>query len=155
MLFLAEVFARPGVRVAALETPKEIDKDRFAAYAFYANDTLNKLALINTNLYYANSMEDFSVAFDILGMLENTSRTRGHGGSVHESDEKHAWVKRMTAPFVDTKDTSQATWAGQSFENGDVLGVLDIEKVDNSGMVRVRGSEAVLILFNKADVYGI
>jgi hypothetical protein len=31
MLFLAEAFARPGVQIAALETPKGIDKDRFAA----------------------------------------------------------------------------------------------------------------------------
>jgi hypothetical protein len=111
--------------------------------------------LINTNPYYANSTEDFSVAFNISSTSENTRHTSGYGGLLHESDEKHAWVKRMTAPSVDTKDTSRSTWAGQSFENGDALGELDIERVDGNGIVRVRGSEAVLIFFNKIDVYGI
>lgn len=154
LLFLAEAFARDGVRVAALETPSGLDPDRFAAYAFYAGNKLNKLALLNMNPFYPNSTEDYSASFDVLSMSEKYGHSKGYGGSGHKGGEKHAWVKRMTAPYVNTQDTSQSTWAGQSFEDGSAVGELDIEKVGRDGMVTVRGSEAVLIYYDEDDVYG-
>jgi hypothetical protein len=58
-------------------------------------------------------------------------------------------LKRMTAPHVDEKDTSKATWAGQSFENGTAVGDVEIEELGADRFVNVRGSEAVLVFFGK------
>lgn len=70
------------------------------------------------------------------------------GGSCSGSrDEGEARVKRMTSPGLDSKDVSQVTWAGQSFENGTAMGVEVVEGLQNGTMVTVPGSEAVLVFF--------
>lgn len=63
----------------------------------------------------------------------------GGGGEVR--------VKRMTAPGLDSKDSSAATWAGQSFEDGTASGEEVVEGLEDGRTVTVRGSEAVLVFF--------
>lgn len=138
-LFLVEALSSPDTRVRALDTPEGLSQDHFSAYAFYVDSSLSKLALINMMPYYANSTSDYTASFDV---------------SQHCGPQGKAWVKRMTAPYVDTGDTQMVTWAGQSFETGSVVGDVEIEEVGRDGVVKVRGSEAVLVLFNKEDVYG-
>ena len=137
-LFLVEALSSPDTRVRALETPTGLSQDHFSGYAFYVKGRLNKLALINMTPYYVNSTSDSTVSFDV---------------SQHCGRHSKAWVKRMTAPYVDTVDTRQATWAGQSYADGDPVGEVSIEDIGRDGLVEVRGSEAVLVLFNEENVY--
>ncbi|KAK4502634.1 hypothetical protein PRZ48_006060 [Zasmidium cellare] len=140
LLFLAEAFAVEGTRVVALETPAGLSEDHFAGYAFYHNERLTKLALLNLTPYYANSTSDFTASFDI-GSL--TPRSYGR-----HFPRRQAKVKRLTAPHVDEKDSSKVTWAGQSFNGGVGEGNVVVEQVGKDGCVDVRGSEAVLIFFD-------
>ena len=59
---------------------------------------------------------------------------------------KHAIVKRMTSPGLDSKDVSRVTWAGQSYEDGTASGQEVVERLED-GRVRVRASEGVLVFF--------
>ena len=59
---------------------------------------------------------------------------------------KHARVKRMTSPGLDSKDVSRVTWAGQSYEDGTASGQEVIEELED-GRVRVRASDGVLVFF--------
>jgi hypothetical protein len=140
-LFMAEAFAIPETRVRALETPTGVSSERFAAYAFYMEDRLNKLALVNMQPYYANSTSDFSVQLD-LSELMPANRTE----SVH--------AKRLTAPYVNSGNTSLASWAGQSFPLGEPVGDMVVETVREGNLVSVRGSEALLVFFGD-NVYGL
>lgn len=137
-LFMAEAFAIPDTRVRQVQTPSGIDKDYFAAYAFYVNDRLNKLAIINSKPYYANSTSNFTVTLDI-------SR---YG---HSKKGSRAWLKRLSAPHVNEGNANQTTWAGQSFSEGHETGNFLVEAVGHDGLVHVRGSEAVLVFFDKRD----
>ena len=140
-LFLAEAFAIDGTKIRALDTPKGLSEDHFSAYAFYVNNTLSKVALINMTPYFANSTSDFSVEIDL------SQYYAGHRAG--------AWVKRMTAPYVDEGATTNVTWAGQSFEQGEPMGQMSIEHIGGSETLAVRGSEAVLVFLNHNDVYGL
>ena len=142
-LFLAEAFAVTGTRVQALETPEGLDSKHFAFYAFYVDGKLSKVALINMYLYYGNSTEDHTVTFDLSSQMGRWCK------------DGKAWAKRMTAPYVNEKDTTKTTWAGQSFESGAPAGEVDIEDVASNGIVQVRGSEAVLIFFDESEVHGL
>jgi hypothetical protein len=137
-LFMAEAFAIPDTRVRQVETPSGIDKDYFSAYAFYVKNKLNKLAVINSKPYYANSTSDFTVTLDISKYGHSKKGTR-------------AWLKRLSAPHVNEGDANMTTWAGQSFPEGHETGDLHIEPVERDGIVSIRGSEAVLIFFDKRD----
>lgn len=139
-LFLVESLRSQNTRVRALATPAELNEDHFSAYAFYVNDKLSKLALLNMRPYYANSTSDYTASFDVSRYCQK------HGT---------AWVKRMTAPYVDTGNAQIVTWAGQSFEDGNPAGEVSIEQIKADKIVKLRGSEAVLILFNEEDVYGL
>jgi len=143
-LFLAEAFATNGSRIQALSTPEGVDADYFAVYAFYDDDSLSKLAIVNMKPYYANSTSDFTVNIDL-----SACKSGGNSGI-----EQQAYVKRLTAPHVNEKDAANVTWAGQSFTDGSTTGQLNIETVPSGGIISVRGSEAVLIFFNKAEVRG-
>jgi len=139
LLFMAEALAVNGTRVQEVALPNEVDAESFVAYAFYVGDRLSKLALVNLAPYYANSTSDSTVSLDIS----------------HHSHAHRGWAKRMTSPFVDEKDSAKATWAGQSFENGTASGGLNIEEVGQGSVVRVRGSEALLVFFDQDEVYGL
>jgi hypothetical protein len=119
-LFMAEAFSTPDTRVRALDLPEDVNGERFAAYAFYVDDEINKVALINMQPYYANSTEDYTVSFKL-------PKGKGKKGK----NQKSVSLKRMTAPHVDEKDTSKSTWAGQSFENGTAVGEVEIEQLDD------------------------
>lgn len=137
-LFMAEAFGVEGTKVREVELPEGVNGERFAAYAFYEQEKLGKLALVNTNPFYANSTEDGTVSLDVSGYCE--------GGKV--------WVKRLTAPAVNEKDSTKTTWAGQSFPQGDAVGETVLEQVED-GVVSVRGSEAVLVFFDEAEANSV
>jgi hypothetical protein len=138
LLFLAEVFAKPKTRVLRLEAPVGVDRNRFSAYATYEGGRLSKLVLLNLNPYYAGSTNDFSLQIKI---TQSTGQTQ-------------PYVKRLTAPFTNEKDAAKVLWAGQSFKQGDASGNVNIERLPADGIVRLRGSEAVLISFD-SDVFGL
>jgi hypothetical protein len=139
-LFMAEAFAVEGTRVRALEPPAGISGERFAAYAFYVRERLGKLALVNMQPYYANSTLDFSVQVDLSELMPANSTECLH-------------VKRLTAPYVNSANSSAASWAGQSFPQGEPVGDMVVETVEGNS-INVRGSEAVLVFFD-GDVYGM
>jgi hypothetical protein len=136
-LFMAEAFAVKGTRVRALEPPAGVSGERFAAYAFYVEDRLNKLALVNMQPYYANSTSDFAVKVDLSEMVG-----RENGLS----------AKRLTAPYIQSGNSSQVSWAGQSFPQGEAVGDMEVETIGEDNVVSVRGSEAVLVFFGD-DIY--
>ncbi|KAK5128100.1 hypothetical protein LTR08_004205 [Meristemomyces frigidus] len=144
LLFLAEAFATEGTRIQALEAPEGVDGDSFAAYAFYDNDTLSKIALLNLQPYYANSTSDYSASIDISAHMHY----RWHG-------EPQAWVKRLTAPYVNSSNAADVKWAGQTFSNGTASGSVEVENVGRNGVVELRGSEAVLVFFDDKEVTGL
>lgn len=148
LLFLAEVFAGNATRVRALETPRDLDNEHFSAYAFYDADELSKLALINMKPYYANSTDDYTVEFDIFATQKRFAFRQSNG----MRQRKPVYLKRLTAPTVDEKRTERVTWAGQSFKTASPEGDVHIERVDADGIVKVRGSEAVLVLFDETQV---
>lgn len=142
LLFITEALgdgSGAGAQVAALETPAGLNEDHFSSYAFYEDNSLRKIALINMKPFYKNSTEDFTVTVDL------SQYTQDLGSP--------AQLKRMTAPSVDEGKTEVATWAGQSFKNGVATGELDIEEIGPDGLVQVRGSEAVLIFLDSSSVY--
>ncbi|KAJ0162386.1 Beta-glucuronidase [Colletotrichum tanaceti] len=141
-LFVAEAFAVPATRVRALPPPSGVSDESFAAYAFYVDDRLSKLALVNMKPYYANSTSDHTVRLDLSSLA-------------HAGRGDRARVKRMTAPYVNTGDARLSSWAGQSFPLGEPVGEVDIGTVGEDGVVAVRGSEAVLVFFNEDEVYGL
>lgn len=153
-LFLAEAFSSPKkverMHVAELPKPEGVNGDRFAAYAFYDAETgeMDKVALLNMNPFYNNST-DSSAKREPGLTLDLSSLIHNNGGQ-----KKHqAVVKRMTAPKVDEKDTNKATWAGQSFTQGQAQGEMKTEKLAKNGKIRVRDSEAVLIFLNSDSIY--
>jgi hypothetical protein len=141
-LFMAEAFATPGTRVRDLDPPYGVSSQFFAAYAFYSDDRISKLALINMKPYYANSTSDYAIRLDLSSLMH-----AGKGASVR--------AKRLTAPYVNTGDSGMSKWAGQSFPQGDPEGEIMIETVANDGMIDVRGSQAILVFFDDKDVYGL
>ncbi|KAF2152162.1 glycoside hydrolase family 79 protein [Myriangium duriaei CBS 260.36] len=134
-LFMGEVFASNDTRVRRLEAPSGVEDESFAAYGLYNDSQIKKLAIVNMKPYYANSTSDHSVTVDISSI----------GGT--------AWVKRLTAPHVDEQNSTCTTWAGQSFPLGIPIGEQSIEVANRS--VTVRGSEAVLVFFDKDQVIGL
>ena len=140
-LFMAEAFTTPGTRVRALDAPTGVDPESFAAYAFYVDDHISKLALVNMKPYYANSTSDFSVQLDLSSLT-------------HAGNGSYVRAKRLTAPFVNTGNSNLSTWAGQPFPLGKPVGDMEIETVSADAEVSVRGSEALLIFFDD-DVYGM
>lgn len=98
---------------------------------------MSKLALLNLNPYYANSTTDYTLRLD-LSMHE-------HGGQ--RAGKQQVYVKRLTAPYVDSRDAADVTWAGQSFSNATAGGQLRIQLLGGNNIVEVRGSEAVLVFF--------
>ncbi|KDN61933.1 putative glycoside hydrolase family 79 protein [Colletotrichum sublineola] len=141
-LFMAEAFAVPDTRVRALSPPPGVNSESFAAYAFYVNDQVSKLALVNTEPYYADSTSNYTVRLDLSTLMDP-----GKGGSVR--------AKRMTAPYVNTGDSNLSTWAGQAFPQGEPVGDMVIETIGADGAVEVRGSQAVLVFFNEEEIYGL
>ncbi|KAN0062510.1 hypothetical protein ACQY0O_005041 [Thecaphora frezii] len=143
--FVGQLFVAEAVgtgRVASLATSGG-EGERLAAYAIYGKEGegVRRVALINLAPVYANDADVRTVEFDVGGLVAASARRGG------------AWVKRMTAPSVDEKDSGRVRWAGQSFAQGEAVGEVEIERVARDGKVRVRGSEAVLVFFYDEDVY--
>jgi len=157
-LFMAEAFAVGDTRVRALALPPPpppsssslsaatVSSESFSAYAFYVKDRLSKVALVNMKPYYANSTSDFSVQIDLSAAAV--------AAAANSTGSQTLRLKRLTAPHVDTKNNSLTSWAGQAFPMGEPVGQMVVETVAKDRVVRVRGSEAVLVFFDD-HVYGI
>ncbi|KAI9154672.1 Beta-glucuronidase [Paramyrothecium foliicola] len=141
LLFLAEVFSISNTRIQPLEAPEGVNSDHFLAYAAYHDWKLSKLILINMHPFYAKSADDYSVRLQIQTC-----------GDIQQSQPV---VKRLTAPSVNEKDTENVLWAGQSFKQGDPDGAMDLEILADDGTVTLRGSEAVIVLFEGDTVYSL
>ncbi|KAI7645799.1 hypothetical protein KC318_g19805, partial [Hortaea werneckii] len=147
-LFLAEAFSTGGTRIQNLTVPSGVDPDYFAAYAFYDDDALSKLAIVNMHPYYANSTQDFSASIDLSEHIHSSKGWHGwHGwhGWSKEEGKQDVYAKRLTAPYTDETDAAKVTWAGQTFINGTADGEVQKERIGKDGVVHVRGSEALLI----------
>lgn len=140
-LFIAEAFATPNTQIAAVATPAGVDPDYFSAYAFYNHNKLSKLAILNLNPYFANSTSSYTIKFDI------------SGAQTHAGKNQPVFVKRLTAPHVDEGNGNKTTWAGQTFPRGKAKGNMEIEEVGTDGVVKVRGSEAVLVFFGEDGIF--
>lgn len=164
-LVLAEAFGKSGeTRVSTLPVPQGADPDRFAAFGFWdpvasssknnghdheygdgnSNETPDRVLLLNTQPYFFNSTSDGTVSVDISSLLPRPKKQHDNA----KGSQKGILAKRMTSPYVDTKNSSQCTWAGQSFEQAFTKGKLSIEQVKSYGhgtTVDVRGSEALLV----------
>ncbi|TKA25453.1 hypothetical protein B0A50_06320 [Salinomyces thailandicus] len=150
-LFLAEAFATEGTRIQNLTVQDGVDQDYFAAYAFYDKDTLSKLAIINLHPYYANSTSDYTASIDLLAYAHQSHdewQGKGWYGRHGERGGKQPYLKRLTAPYTNEKDEAKVTWAGQAFTNATANGAVRTERLGWEGVVRVRGSEAVLVFLN-------
>ncbi|KAF4550030.1 Glycosyl hydrolase family 79 C-terminal beta domain-containing protein 3 [Elsinoe fawcettii] len=137
-LFMAEVFRVEGTRVQEVAAPEGVNEERFSAYALWEGEEVRKLVVLNTELYYGNTTTDGTVELDV---------------SAYATGEK-VWVKRLTAPAVNEKDSTKATWAGQAFPQGDAVGETLVEEVTGN-VVRVRGSEAVLVFFDETEATAV
>ncbi|KAF2227320.1 glycoside hydrolase family 79 protein [Elsinoe ampelina] len=132
-LFMAEALGVEGTRV--LEVKGGETGERFAVYAlFRPGGGVGKLVLVNSTPWYGNTTQDGTRE---VGLGEYTLGAK-------------AWVKRLTAPKVDEKDGAKTTWAGQAFPLGEAVGEAVVEEVEG-GVVRVRGSEAVLVFFDEDE----
>ncbi|KAH8822707.1 hypothetical protein DL96DRAFT_1714151 [Flagelloscypha sp. PMI_526] len=134
-LFLAEAIGKTGQsQIQRLPTPTGLDDQKFAAYAIYENSKPARLALIN--MAFVNSTIPHDDPKIVQVDLQDWLQQKSHTNSVA--------AKRMTAPGIDTKQSDLVTWAGQAWTNGTAFGREEVEKVNN-GLVKVRGSEAVLV----------
>jgi len=95
--------------------------------------------------YYANSTEDFTISVNVAA---HAAAARGHRPSLGPQ----AYVKRLTAPHIDEGNSSVVTWAGQEFSHGMAQGTIDVEHAGRDGIVRVRGSEALIVFFGQEDM---
>ena len=68
-----------------------------------------------------------------------------HTGSA-DASSRNIKVKRMTAPGLDSKNSSTATWAGQSYENGTARGEEVVEELEGT-TITLQGSETALLFF--------
>ncbi|PNS14917.1 hypothetical protein CAC42_2146 [Sphaceloma murrayae] len=130
-LFMAEVFGGGETQVREVRA-EGLEAERIAVYALYEGQSLEKLVVVNSRLFYGNTTEDGRVSLDVARYAVN--------GKV--------WVKRLTAPSVNEKDNTKTSWAGQSFPQGDAVGTAVVEEVGD-GLVKVRGSEAVLVFLDE------
>ncbi|KAK7753390.1 hypothetical protein SLS62_004680 [Diatrype stigma] len=142
LLFLTEVFSQPKTRILPLEAPAGLDPDRFSGYVMYQGDEPTKLVLLNLEPYYLNSTTDFSINVDISSYIEETKLS-----------SPRVNMKRLTAPSIDETDSNKVTWAGQSFKNGDSTGYVEIEQLSTDNIVKVRGSEGVIVFLREDSVY--
>ena len=129
-LILAEAIGKSGTsQVVHVSPPANVSTDHFAAYAIYERKKLARLALINFSIYNKTATNNEAPGI----------RVRiGTGG------KKRSWLKRLTAPGLDEKNSDLVTWAGQTYTNGSASGKLNVEPVDDD-IVWIRDSEAVLI----------
>ncbi|KAJ7685454.1 hypothetical protein DFH06DRAFT_1264692 [Mycena polygramma] len=137
-LFLAEMVGRSrSSQLFALSAPHGVSPDLFAAYAVYDGGVPARIAVINWNTFNSTMGEAgvnaTSVSLDISGLVKRRKVT----------------LKRLTAPGSDAKDADFVTWAGQAWTNGTAAGNEEIETVVD-GKIRLRGSEAVLVLVQVA-----
>ncbi|KAI0259905.1 hypothetical protein BC834DRAFT_926115 [Gloeopeniophorella convolvens] len=129
-LFIAEAVGSSGVsQLAPVALPANPD---LAVYAIWDSGLLTRLALIN--MAHRNVTTAPADADAVAVTVDLSSLGVGSGAN----------VKRLTAPGMDSTDSTAATWAGQSYASGIAQGSEVIEKT-SQGKVDIAGSEAVLV----------
>jgi Glycosyl hydrolase family 79 C-terminal beta domain len=135
-LFVAETVGSSGQsRLSYISIPPQ---PQLAVYAVWEEDRLDRFAILNL----ANRNASMS-ASDAVALEANIDLSPYLQGG-------EAKVKRMTAPGMDSTDTQTATWAGQSYADGTAAGDESVEQTQN-GVVRVAGSEGVLVFLNSSN----
>ncbi|KAF9485196.1 hypothetical protein BDN70DRAFT_871592 [Pholiota conissans] len=106
---------------------------QLVAYGFWdsSHSFPSKLALLNMQIFnQTNSAPRPAVQFDITAFRrDGTSPVR---------------IRRLQAPGADVVTANSTTWAGQTFASGLAEGKL-VEEKQNSGIISVQASEAVLV----------
>ncbi|KDQ57014.1 glycoside hydrolase family 79 protein [Jaapia argillacea MUCL 33604] len=126
-LLITEAVGSSGQsQISLIPTPSN---PQLAVYAIWDNSILSRMAILNLSTRNVTSSQDAGeVVVDLSEYVSGSGAT----------------VKRMTAPGLDSKDSSLVTWAGQSYENGTASGMEVIETLQG-GSVTVKGSEGVLV----------
>lgn len=117
---------------------------QLAAYAIYdssiSSTRVSRLAVLNLSPATSNGTTTDSVG-DVVSQNVSIDLTEFVLGK--ESGEVR--VKRMTAPGLEVTNTSQVTWAGQSYVSGEPDGTEIVEQLEQGNVVNVRASEGVLV----------
>ena len=169
-LLLAEAIGTGNKsRILALDPPSGADARYFYAAAVYDESVPGgtgpaRLILINTEPYTEQNeapagssgfdaskfSRDNAVTFDFSSLLSAGSKAISSGSG---NTNNKIQAKRLTAPYVDTKETHLVTWAGQSYKYAAPEGPVAIEDLSSaSGKITLRNSEAVLV-FLRGDPF--
>ena len=135
-LLITEAVGSSGnSRLSLIDTPEH---PQLAVYAVWDKQDLSRLVFLNLANRNASTTADeaekLAVSVDLSDYVGNTRK----GSEVK--------VKRMTAPGIDSKDSSKVVWAGQSYANGVSEGDEVVELLSsNDTKVSVGGSEGVIV----------
>lgn len=117
-------------QLALIDVPSHPE---LAIYAVWDDRVLSRLVLLNllnrNTTTPAGDVEKQSFSIDVSKYLLQSGGGR---------------VKRMTAAGMDSKDSHNVFWAGQSYANGVAEGEEVVETLNN-GKVTVRGSEGLIV----------
>lgn len=136
-LLVTEAVGTSGTaRFSLIDVPS---KPQLAVYAIWDTkiraNGLARLAIINLSV---RNQTATPAQAEAVAVTLNVSQYAAAG--------KAPTVKRMTAPGLDSKDSTRVTWAGQSYANGVPNGTAVVEGLQG-GKVTIQGSEGVLVFF--------
>lgn len=136
-LLVTEAVGSSGTaRFSLIDVPS---RPQLAVYAIWdtklRNNGLARLAVLNLEMRNQTASTDEATAVAV---------TLDVGKYAQQGREPT--VKRMTAPGLDSKDSTRVTWAGQSYANGTPSGTKVVESLQG-GKVTVQGSEGILVFF--------
>lgn len=122
-------------RLSLIDIPEH---PQLAVYAVWDQQDLSRLVFLNLANRNASTTADeadtLAVSVDLSDYVGNTKKGR------------EVKAKRMTAPGMDSKDSSKVVWAGQSYANGVSEGDEVVEVLSSSDTrVTVGGSEGVIV----------
>lgn len=112
----------------------EFSEYYLSGYAIYSNQQLQKILLINHEPYLSTlggigDRPAFAISIDL----------GGNGGN------EEVGVKELYLPFADVQ--TGLKWAGQCFDEGVPVGVVEVKKQSVKEPVVVQASSAVLVEF--------
>ncbi|TFK50028.1 hypothetical protein OE88DRAFT_1632314 [Heliocybe sulcata] len=106
---------------------------QLAVYAIWDQSVLSRIAVLNLGIRNVTASDE-----------EKEATTVSLDLSEYVREGSNVTVKRMTAPGLDSKDSSAVTWAGQSYADGIASGDEVVETL-HGGLLTVQGSEGVLV----------
>ncbi|KZT29970.1 glycoside hydrolase family 79 protein [Neolentinus lepideus HHB14362 ss-1] len=130
-LLITEAVGSSGKsQISLIPTPSH---PQLAVYAIWDQSSLSRIAVLNLAIRNVTASDEEKEAAVVYINLSD-----------YIEEGSTAKVKRMSAPGLDSKDSSAVTWAGQSYENGTASGVEVVETLED-GILSVQGSEGVLV----------